>query len=154
MNKTFPTKDIKLASCLLALGIPYRKSDPVTREAQDRNGRAFDQYTFWFDIGDETISKQCGQIIEAYDRAKSLFLMDQDGTIVTNSPADQAAGYTLGIEHPLYYMMGVLFNRETWLHWMRANAEPMKLIQDGNRTVMLSTRATQELKDKIKKHLN
>lgn len=148
MNKSYPTKDIKLASCLLALGVPYRQSDPVTREVQDRNGRSFDQYTFWFDVGDETTSKWCGQIIDAYEKAKSFFLMPD------NQEKDQKAAYVLGEEHPLYYMMGVLFNRETWLHWMRANAEPMKLIKEGNRTIMISVRASQELKDKIKKHLN
>lgn len=141
----YPTKDIKLASCLIALGVPKRDSDPVTREVQERNGRPFDQYTFWFDIGEESNKSNCVSIVQAYEKAKAFFLMPADGP--------PSADYVLGIEHPLYYMMGVLFNRETLLHWMRSDVEPMKIIKDGTRTVIISTRASQETKDKIKKYL-
>lgn len=139
----YPTIDIKLASCLLAFGVPYRTSDPVTREVQERNGRPFDQYTFWFDIGDETNKSNCVTLVQAYEKAKAAFLMGNSKEV----------DYVLGVEHPLYYMMGVLFNRETWLHWMRTGAEPIKIIREGNRTVIMSARATQETKDKIKKYL-
>lgn len=135
MHNVFHTKDIKLASCLIALGIPYRNNCPVTREIQERNGKPFEQFTFWFDISIDENKLKCGQVFEAYEKGKDW------------------KEYILGVEHPLYYMMGALWNRETLLHWMRTDAEPMKLIFDGARTIAISARASQETKDKLKMHL-
>ena len=44
-----PTGDIKLASILVALGAPMRSEDPVTCVVENRNGKDFKQFTFWFD---------------------------------------------------------------------------------------------------------
>lgn len=139
---SYPTKDIKLASILLALGVPYRHEDPVTHEIQDKDGREHHQYTFWFDVADAEKRKTCGHLVEAYMRAKGLF----------NASGDPAE-YLLDKEHPLYWMMGVLANRETYMHWMRADAEPMRIYQEGNRTVLISSRASQDLKNKVKSQL-
>lgn len=139
---TYPTKDIKLASCLIGLGIPYRQSDPVTCEVQSKDGREHKQYTFWLDIGDDYRERLCGLMVDAYLKAKPFFDSSRmDGE------------YTLEVEHPLYWMMGVLFNRETLVHWMRSNAEPMKIYKEGARTVLISARASQLTKDRIKRAL-
>lgn len=157
MFNVYPTKDIKLAACLDSLGIPYRISDPVTLEIQERNGKPFNQYTFWFDISDGTIKKLCSQFVEAYEKAKPLFDWKKNERIAEEGKRyrlpDDDYFSLLGEEHPLYYQMDSLYLRDAWMHWMRSDAEPMKLMKEGNRTVVMSTRASQETKDKIKKHL-
>lgn len=142
--KTYPTKDIKLAAILISLGIPYRKSDPVTRELIQKNGKDFEQITFWFDVEDQFKSDYCGQVVKAYALAKPFF---------ETVAGTQAGEYLLDPDHPLYYMMGCLFNRETLFHWMRHNAEPMRIINHGKSTVIISARASDKLKAKIKEIL-
>lgn len=155
MNKTYHTIDIKLASCLDSLGIPYRESDPVTKVIQERDGKKFEQCTFWFDIIDDDIRQRCKIFIDAYEAAKPMFIWKLSMRKKPLHTADLPAGdyYQLEEEHPLYYIMDGLFLREAWLSWMRENAEPMRVFRDGNKTVTLSTRATQETRDKMKKAL-
>lgn len=149
MHYFFPTKDIKLFSILIGLGIPYRKSDPVTREVQEKNGRPFDQYTFWLDIADESKRGWCKVYVDAYYKFVETW---ETTPIFPYVEKDEGHPLYIG-NHPLYFGVGFLFNRETTLHWMRTEAEPMKLIKDGNRTVMMSARASQVTKDKIKSQL-
>jgi hypothetical protein len=47
-------------------------------------------------------------------------------------------------------MKGALENREALLHWMRAKVVPMRIIQHGDKTVLLSERASEKTKAKIK----
>jgi len=155
MNHFYHTIDIKLASCLDSLGIPFRKSDPVTKVQQDRNGRSFEQCTFWFDTTDETNRQNCAIIERAYERAKPLFKWKQDVRLDRADANFPPKGdyYELGEEHPLYYEMDVLFLREVWLDWLRNGADTRKIIQEGKKTVNISTRASQATKDLIKKYL-
>jgi hypothetical protein len=50
-------------------------------------------------------------------------------------------------------MKAALENREVYLHWIKNDVEPQKIMQIGQKTLMLSVRASQELKDKMKSHL-
>ena len=63
MTHTYHTDDIKKASCLDSLGVPFRLSDPVTRVLQTKNGRDFEQCTYWFDTTDEFKRKLCASLV-------------------------------------------------------------------------------------------
>ncbi len=155
MHKFHPTKDIKLAACLDSLGIPFRPSDPVTREVQERNGRPFDQFTFWFDVAQPEHRDLLAALVDAYYAARPMFdWMSETRRALTKKPYNGPEGwFKLGEEHPLYYIMDALWKREDWLFWMHNKAEPMKCVQNGNRVVMMSARASQATKDKIKSQL-
>jgi hypothetical protein len=132
----YHTKDIKLASCLIALGCAYREVDPITHLiTEDDQGRRQSQYTFWFDLEKGDSKSICTKVVEAF------FKWRDNGE------------YVLDREHPLYYMLGALANRDTLLHWIKSNVEPMRVINDGHRVIILSDRADQKTKDKIRKHL-
>lgn len=152
MFNIYHTIDIKLATCLDSLGIPYRYSDPVTRVMQEKNGRDFEQCTFWFDISKEEDRDNCKIFIEAYETAKPMFIWMQDIRRGLKKPYPDVNYYKLDPDHFLYWMMDVLYKRESWMDWMR-NAERMRQFQEGNKSVVMSIRASQETKDKIKRHL-
>lgn len=155
MYHFYHTMDIKLATCLDSLGIPWRLSDPVTRVLQNRNGRDFEQCTYWFDTTDETNRTICANLVKAYEKAEPIFKWKRD---VRLNRADaqlppQGDHYLLGEDHILYDRMDVLFLREVWLDWTRNGADLRKLIQENGKTVNISTRASQTTKDLIKKYV-
>lgn len=152
----YHTIDIKLASCLDSLGIPFRQSDPVTRVLQEKNGRPFEQCTYWFDTTDDATRKLCAIFEDAYETAKPLFEWKKKirkGEIKPETPPPSGNYYKLDPESPLYYEMDALYLREVWLDWTRNGADLRKLIQEGSKTINISTRASQYTKDLIKKYI-
>lgn len=130
-----PTRDIKLAAILTALGIPMRPEDPITCVEEERKGKMIKQFTFWFDTTLPENQRKVAIFINAYDKARDW------------------KEYTLDKEHPIYWMKGALENRERFLGWIREDVQPMKLIQSGSRTVLIGANASPELKKQIKQHL-
>jgi hypothetical protein len=135
MNHIY-TPDIKLASILAALGIPTRSIDPITCIIEEVNGQRNEKYTFWFD-GDGESGAKAKELIKAYYALGKNW----DETILDK-------------EHPLYWMKGALDNRETYLHWIRSKVVPMRIIQHGEKTVLLSDRASTATQAKIRKLIN
>jgi len=123
--------DIKLAAILIALGIEIRKEDPITCLITDSNGIRKETYTFWFDVSNGTRDK-AKEIISAYENARNW------------------SSFTLPTEHPLYYMKGVLENREVLLNWIRKKVAPMRIIKHGEKTVLIGDRANPTLKSRMK----
>lgn len=135
MNHIY-TSDLKLASILSALGIPLRDVDPVTCVIEEKDGRRDEKYTFWFN-GDGEKGAEAKQFVKAYYACGK----DWEETI-------------LDAEHPLYWMKGALENRETFLHWIRNKAVPMRIVQHGDKTVMLSDRASSAMRQKVRNLIN
>jgi hypothetical protein len=150
--RSYPTIDIKLASCLFALDVPFRSNTPITCVVQQRKGRDFNQFTFWFDIEDETKRKLCDVLVSAYQKAKPSFDKGKARDLGLAWQHLPDGEYVLDTEHPLYFQMGALWRREIYVDQMR-HAEPMKQFQQGNKDVLISTRASQHTKDLMKKHL-
>lgn len=132
MTDIFVT-DIKLASILAALGIPRRASDPVTCEIEDRHGVRHEQFKFWFGLDEDGMKEKAKEAIEAYSKARDW------------------EEFTLDKEHPIYWMKGVLENRECYLGEIRKNVAPIKIIHIGEKTVLIGERASRKLREQIKK---
>lgn len=130
-----PTNDIKLAAILVGLGVPMRESDPITCVIDTEGGIRRETFTFWFDVSAQGKRDEAKKLIDAYQKARGWENM------------------VLDTEHPLYYMKGALENREVLLHWIRKNVKPMKIIQHGNKTVLIGEGASKSLKDKMRKLL-
>lgn len=128
------THDIKLASILIALGIPSRKSDPVTSTVEFVEGHRKEQFVFWFGV-DDAQKSQATEFISAYNACRNW------------------EEYKLPCEHPLYYMKGCLENREVLLNWIRKNVAPMKIIKNGSQTILIGEKASQKTKDKLQKFI-
>ncbi len=125
--------DIKLAAILDALGIPYRKTDPVTCVIETTDsGHRKEQYTFWFDVSADGMRDKAKEYIRAYNAARDWH------------------EYTLGQDHPIYYMKAVLENREVRLNWIRKNVAPQKVITVGDKTILIGEKASQRTRDKMK----
>jgi hypothetical protein len=127
--------DIKLASILASFGIPRRQSDPVTCEVRTEDGIRKEQFKFWFSLRTDEHRADARQYIEAYTKSRNWEEL------------------TLDEDHLLYWMKGVLENRESYLTEIKKNVAPIKIITIGNKTLLIGERASQELKDKIKKLL-
>jgi len=128
-----PTNDIKLASILISLGVPLRHTDPITCVASNDAGAGRKEvYTFWFDVSNGK-KAQAMETMSAYASARDW------------------KEITLDIEHPLYWMKGVLENRENLLHWIRKKVQPMKIITCGSKTVLIGENASKSLRDKMRK---
>ena len=122
--------DIKLAAILIALGIRIRNEDPITCLATDVNGIRKETYTFWFDV--TGVRDKALEIVNAYEKSRNW------------------STFTLPTEHPLYYMKGVLENREVLLNWIRKKVAPMRIIKHGEKTVLIGDRANPTLKSRMK----
>lgn len=155
MYHYYHTDDIKKATCLDSLGIPWRRSDPVTRVLQNRNGRDFEQCTYWFDTTGNDMRTLCAVLVDAYDKAEPLFKWKRDVRLnrANSIHPPQGEHYDLGEGHILYDRMDVLFLREVWLDWTRNGADLRKMIEENGKTVNISTRASQQTKDLIKKYI-
>jgi len=127
--------DISLASILDAFGIPKRNPDPVTREIRTRDGQQVESGKWWFDVSDDIHADRAKWIMDAYGAARDW------------------EDYQLDIEHPLYWMKGVLENRTANLHLFHHGATPMKIIESGDRTVIIGPRLSQKDRDTLKKML-
>ena len=130
--KYIPTHDIKLASILVAMGIPIRKQDPITCQVVKISGVRKEEFTFWFDVTDPEKEAEVLIVLGAYAKARDW------GELVLEK------------EHPIYWMKGALENREVLLHWIRKNVQPMRVIKIGDKTVLIGERASPILRDKMR----
>jgi len=133
--RTIFVTDISLASILDAYGIPKREFDPVTREIVNRNGRDVESGKWWFDVTDDAKNNKAHELMGAYSKARDW------------------EEYTLDIEHPLYWMKGVLENRTANLHLFHHGATPMRVIENGDRTIFIGPRISEKNKQILKKQL-
>ena len=133
--RTIYITDIALASILDAYGIPKRQPDPVTREIRWRGGRNVETGRWWYDVSDDVQADKAKELTDAYYAAKDW------------------ESYTLDKEHPLYWMKGVLENRTANLHLYNHGATPMKVIEEGDRTIYIGPRLSEENKNILKKAL-
>jgi hypothetical protein len=137
--KTYYTSNIRLAAILSGLGVPRRKADPTTCHFDTRPGfedRKF--YNFWFDLSDGIHDGLCREIVKAHEQAQS------DITAVN-----------LPMEHPFFYMHAALNNRETIMHEIKSEqVVPMRIIEHGNRTLLISDRASTRTKALMRGALN
>ena len=134
MRSIFVT-DIALASILDSFGVPKRQTDPITREIRERDGRTVESGKWWFDVSADDANEKAKWIIEAYSKARNW------------------EEYTLDLEHPLFWMKGVLENRVANLHLYHHGATPMKVIEKGDRTVYIGPRLSQADRDILKSKL-
>jgi hypothetical protein len=118
------TTNIKVAAAASAFGAKLRQSDPVTCIIKEDTGQR--QFTFWFSIS-------------GGDDAKA-----EMGRTWADMKSDP--------ESPIRYVRAALENRETLLGLMK-RAEPIMSIQRGGQTLLVSERASPELKRAILKKL-
>ena len=118
------TTNIKVAAAASAFGAKLRQSDPVTCIIKEDTGQR--QFTFWFSISDG-------------DDAKAE--MERTWADMKSDP-----------ESPIRYVRAALENRETLLSLMK-RAEPIMSIQRGGQTLLVSERASPELKRAMLKKL-
>ncbi len=118
------TTNIKVAAAASAFGAKLRQSDPVTCIIKEDTGQR--QFTFWFSIS-------------GGDDAKAE--MERTWADMKSDP-----------ESPIRYVRAALANRETLLGLMK-RAEPIMSIQRGGQTLLVSERASPELKRAILKKL-
>ena len=125
--------DMKLAAILVSLGVKRRASDPVTCDITYPNNVKTSQFKFWFECNEPSKEEEAIGFIKAYNKARNW------------------EEFALDKEHPLYWMKGVLENRESYLSEIKHNVQPVKIINVGNKTLLISERASEELKNKFKK---
>lgn len=132
--KSIYVTDIKIASILIAFGVPRRECDPTTCEIRKdiTTGKERKQYSFWFDVDDDEHSKIAENTIRDFAAAKEWETINRD------------------IEDPLYWMKGVMENRDSLIHEMHNNVQAMRVIEVGEKTVVIGHRASQGLKNKMK----
>ena len=132
MRKQIFVCDIGLASILDAFGIPKRECDPLTREIRTKDGKETETAKWWYDISDPVAEEKCRDVMEAYRLARDW------------------KEFKFDPEHPLYWMKGVLENRNANLHILKNGATPMRIIEHGDKTIIIGPRISQENKDKLK----
>ena len=131
--KSIFVKDIKIASILIAFGVPRRDVDPTTCEIRrGSDGKDRKQYSFWFDVRQDDHSEIAERTIKDYSDANEWETLNRDK------------------EDPLYWMKGVMENRDSLIHEMYNDVEAMRVIEVGEKTVVIGHRASQGLKDKMK----
>ena len=117
------TTNIKVAAAASAFGAKLRQSDPVTCIVEEGGHRKF---TFWFSTGDDQDAKA---------------EMERTWADMKSDP-----------ESPIRYVRAALENRETLLGLIK-RAEPILSIQRGGQTLLVSERASPELKRTMIKKL-
>ena len=127
--------DISLASILDAFGIPKRANDPVTHEIVQKDGKDHPLGKWWYDTSDDDHDAKSRELIDAYSKARDW------------------KEYTLDLEHPLYWMKGVMENRSANLHLFHHGATPMRVIESGDRTVYIGPRVSRKDRETLKKLL-
>jgi hypothetical protein len=131
--KSIYVTDIKIASILIAFGVPRRDSDPTTCEIRKGvDGKDRRQYSFWFNVETDEHSEVAERTIADFAAANEWETINRD------------------IEDPLYWMKGVMENRDSLIHEMHNNVEAMRVIEVGEKTIVIGHRASQGLKDKMK----
>lgn len=134
--RTLFVKDITLASIFDAFGIPKRQPDPATREIRRRDGTDVESWSWWFDITDDRHRDKAKTLMQAYQAYKG-----------------ENREFLLDPEHPLYWMAGFAVNRAANLHLAHHGATPMRIYQEGNRTLILGPSVRKEAREKLKSML-
>jgi len=126
-EKILFTKNLKLATALVTMGIPFRKERAfsVVEDADRGNQR---EVTFFFT---DTPDGLGGRIMQTWEKGWSA---------ITNP------------EDPLAYIRAALENRERILDAMN-NATPLVKKNFGKATLLISKNATPELKKKLSRYL-
>jgi hypothetical protein len=126
-EKILFTKNLKLATALATMGIPFRKERgfSVVEDADKNNHR---EITFFFT---DTPDGLGGRIMQTWEKGWSA---------ITNP------------EDPLAYIRATLENRERILDAMN-NATPLVKKSFGKATLLISKNATPELKKKLSRYL-
>jgi hypothetical protein len=117
------TTNIKVASAVASFGAKPRQLDPVTRTIKEDGST---QATFWFEAG--TAEEARAEMERTWAEMKS-------------DP-----------ESPIRYVRAALENRETFLGLLK-RAVPVRVIQRGGQTLLISENATSEQRRAILKHL-
>ncbi|NBW14820.1 MAG: hypothetical protein EBR82_43155 [Caulobacteraceae bacterium] len=117
------TTNIKVAAAASAFGAKLREMDPVTCIIKEDGHR---QFTFWFNISGGEEAK-----------------LEMERTWAEMKSDEESA---------IRYVRAALENRETLLGLMK-RAEPIISIQRGGQTLLVSERASPELKRAILKKL-
>lgn len=132
--KSIYVTDIKIASILIAFGVPRRECDPTTCEIRKdlATGKERKQYSFWFDVNADEHSEIAEKTIKDFAAAKDWEVINRN------------------IEDPLYWMKGVMENRDSLIHEMHNNVQAMRVIEVGEKTIVVGHRASQETRNKIK----
>lgn len=120
MSQTYFTRDTKLASCLCTLGIPLRSEDPIMDVRKD--GERIVHY--FFEQKSPDGSKTFEQVTKDWNN-QNLHLQDP--------------------ENPVNYVRAALYNRERLLDLMN-KAQPLGMIQRGDKCLLISLNATDEKK--------
>ena len=77
--KSIYVTDIKLASILIAFGVPRRECDPTTCEIRKRpDGQDQKQYSFWFDVQQDDHSETAEKTIKDFAAAKEWETLNRD----------------------------------------------------------------------------
>jgi hypothetical protein len=118
------TTNIKVAAAASAFGAKLRQMDPVTCIIKEDTGQR--QFTFWFSISGGDDAKA--------EMERTWADMKSDS------------------ESPIRYVRAALENRETLLGLMK-RAEPILSVSRGGQTLLVSERASPELKRAILKKL-
>jgi hypothetical protein len=118
------TTNIKVAAAASAFGAKLRKMDPVTCIIKEDTGQR--QFTFWFSL-------------DGGEEAKAE---------MERTWADMKSGE----ESAIRYVRAALENRETLLGLLK-RAEPVISITRGGQTLLVSERASPELKRSLLKKL-
>jgi len=126
-EKILFTKNLKLATALSTMGIPFRKERAfsIVEDADRGNQR---EVTFFFT---DTPDGLGGRIMQTWEKGWSA---------ITNQ------------EDPLAYIRAALENRERILDAMN-NATPLVKKSFGKATLLISKNATPELKKKLSRYL-
>jgi hypothetical protein len=124
MEAYWGTTNIKTASAVAAVGGKLRTLDPVTRTIKE-SGET--QVTFWFEAGIG------GEVKAEMERPWSEMKSDPESNV--------------------RYMRACLENRETLLGLVKRSPAPLRVIQRGGQTLLVSENATSEQRRAILKHL-
>ena len=138
------TIDIKLAAILAVEEIPIRFDQPITCRIEQREGKDFKQFRFWFDVTDPDIKDKALRLINEYYAVKKDI---QDSVREAKTTGGKTVNFP---DTDLIKMISVQMFKDTFLHWIKTYVEPMKTVEMGDKTVTLSANATKETKDKIR----
>jgi len=126
-EKILFTRNLKLATALATMGVPFRNSEPfvVLEDADNGNQRSI---TFFFNDTEDGLG---GKIMGIWEKGWSAITDPED---------------------PLAYIRATLENRERILDAMN-NATPLVKKNFGKATLLISKNASPELKKRLSRYL-
>lgn len=117
------TTNIKVAAAVASFGGKPRQTDPVTRFIKEDGSQ---QVTFWFQAG------EADHVRIEMERPWAEMKCDA--------------------ESPIRYVRAALENRETLLGLVK-RSEPIKVVRNGEQTLIISNKANSEQKKAILRHI-